>query len=196
MLKLFYAPYARSSTILWLLEELEQPYELELVDIRAPGGVPESYRATQPHKKVPALMHDDVVVTERAAIAIYLADRFPEKELAPAPSDPGRARYLTWVVYADSVVDPAIAAKMKGWEYAPSDFSFGSFADMHANVERTLGRQPYAAGDRFTAADVQLGSAIHWVRQAVGLFEGPVFDDYLARVTARPGFQRYAKLNA
>lgn len=196
MLKLHYAPYARSSTILWLLEELEQPYELELVDIRAPGGVSESYRATQPHKKVPALVHDDVVITERAAIAIYLADRFPERQLAPAPSDPARARYLTWLVYCDAVVDPAIAAKVKGWEYAPADFSFGSFEDMRANVERTLTRRPYAAGDSFTAADTQLGGAIRWARHTLGLFEQPVFDDYLARLTARPGFQRYAKLNA
>jgi glutathione S-transferase len=196
MLKLFYAPQSRASTTLWLLEELEQPYELELVELSAPDGVPESYRATQPHKKVPALLHDDAVITERAAIAIYLADRFPEKGLAPAVSDPARGRYLTWVVYCDSVLDPAIAAKLQGWQYAPSSISFGTFEDMHANVERTLTRRPYIAGDTFTAADVQLGSAVFWARHTLGLFEQPVFDDYLARLAARPGFQRYAKLSA
>ena len=66
MLTFYHAPWSRSSGILWLLEELGQPYELEIVDIRAEGGVPESYRTIQPNKKVPAISHDGTIVTERA----------------------------------------------------------------------------------------------------------------------------------
>jgi hypothetical protein len=70
MLKFYHAPWSRSISVFWLLEELGQPYEIELVDIRAPGGVPESYREIQPNKKVPAVVHDGTVVTERAAICL------------------------------------------------------------------------------------------------------------------------------
>ena len=111
MLKFYCAPWSRASGVFWLLEELGQPYEIEIVDIRAPGGVPESYREIQPNKKVPAIDHDGTVVTERAAICIYLADAFPEAGLAPAIGDKARAGYLTWLVYCDSVFDPAIAAR-------------------------------------------------------------------------------------
>ena len=72
MLKLYHAPFTRSAVTLWLLEELEVPYELAPVPIGQPGGAPEAYRAIQPNKKVPALEHDGVVITERAAIGIYL----------------------------------------------------------------------------------------------------------------------------
>jgi len=107
MLKFYHAPWSRSSNVLWLMEELGVPYEIEQVDIRA--GVPESYRAIQPNKKVPAISHDGVIITERAAISIYLADAFPQAGLAPKIGDKDRAAYLTWLVYADSVFDPAVA---------------------------------------------------------------------------------------
>ena len=147
MLKFYCAPWSRASGVFWLLEELGQPYEIEIVDIRAPGGVPESYREIQPNKKVPAIDHDGTVVTERAAICIYLGDAFPEAGLAPPIGDKARAGYLTWLVYCDSVFDPAVAAKAQGWEYVSNNFSFGLFDDMVANVEKLLSRQPYAAGD-------------------------------------------------
>ncbi len=146
----------------WLLEELGQPYEIELVDIRAPGGVPESYREIQPNKKVPAVVHDGTVVTERAAICLYLADAFPGAGLAPAIGDKARAPYITWLVYCNSVFDPAVAARANGWEYQSNNFSFGLFDDMVANVEKRLLRQPYAVGDRFTAADTQLAAGINF----------------------------------
>ena len=159
MLKFYCAPWSRASGVFWLLEELGQPYEIELVDIRAPGGVSETYREIQPNKKVPAINHDGTIVTERAAICIYLGDAFPEAGLAPAIGDKDRPAYLTRLVYSDSVFDPAIAAKAQGWQYQSNNFSFGLFEDMVANVERLLSKQPYAVGDRFTAADTQLPAA-------------------------------------
>ena len=111
MLTFYHAPWSRSSGVFWLLEELGVDYSLEIVDIRAKGGVAESYRAIQPNKKVPAIVHDGVTVTERAAICIHLADAFPEAGLAPAIGDPRRGPYLTWMVYSDSVFDPAVAAR-------------------------------------------------------------------------------------
>jgi len=191
MLKFYHCPWSRSFGIFWLLEELGQPYEMEIVDVRAPGGVPESYRAIQPNKKVPAIVHDGAVVTERAAIALYLGDVFPEAGLAPAIGDKDRAAYITAMVYCDSVFDPAVAARAHGLRYQSRDYSFGLFDDMVAYVESMLSRHPYAAGDRFTAADTQLASAIAFTMGIMKVLpEKSAFIDYLARISGRPAYQR------
>lgn len=191
MLKFYHSPWSRSSGVFWLLEELGQPYEIEIIDIRAPGGVPEAYRAVQPNKKVPAIEHEGVIVTERAAICLYLTETFPQAGLAPQVGDKTRPAFLTWLVYCDSVLDPALAAKAQGWEYNASSFSFGSFDDMVRNVEATLAQRPYAAGDKFTAADTQLASGVHYAINILKVLpDRPVFSDYLARTTERPAFQR------
>lgn len=190
MLKFYHAPWSRSSNILWLLEELGAPYELEHVDIRQEGGVTEAYRAVQPNKKVPAIDHDGVIVTERAAISIYLADAFPEAKLAPKIGDPDRASFLTWLVYCDAVFDPAVAAHAQGWTYEARNFSFGGFDDMVANVDRRLTASNYVAGERFTAADVMLAGNIAYVMQQKWLPERPAFVSYLARTTNREAAKR------
>jgi glutathione S-transferase len=197
MLKFYCAPWSRASGVFWLLEELGEPYEIEIVDIRAPGGVPESYRAIQPNKKVPAIDHDGTIVTERAAICVYLADAFPSAGLAPAIGDKRRAAYLTRLVYCDSVFDPAIAARAQGWQYVANNFSFGLFEDMVANVERLLSKQPYAVGDSFTAADTQLAGGINFTMNILKVLPAlPVFTDYVARATDRPAYRRYVAKEA
>lgn len=192
MLKFYHAPWSRSSAVFWLLEELGQPYELVQVDIRAEGGAPEDYRAIQPNKKVPAIVHDGVVVTERAAISIHLADAFPEAGLAPAIGDPMRAPYLTWLVYNDAVFDPCVAARAHRLDYISNDYSFGLFEDMVRNVEQRLSANEYVCGDRFTAADVQLGASIEFTMNTLKVLpERPAFKDYVARLEERPAYQRY-----
>lgn len=196
MLKFYHAPWSRSSAVFWLLEELGVDYEMEEVDIRA--GAPESYRAIQPSKKVPAIDHDGTIVTERAAISIYLADTFPEAGLAPGIGEADRAAYLTWLVYCDAVFDPCVAAKAQGWTYESSNsFSFGLFDDMVRNVEKHLTRNRFAAGDRFTAADTQLGAGIQFTMDILkALPERPVFRDYVARLSERPAYKRYQERDA
>ncbi len=197
MLKFYHGPQTRSSSILWLLEELAVPYEMEVIDIRAPGGVPDDYRAIQPHKKVPAIVHDGIAITERAAIAAYLADAFPAAGLAPAIGDPRRGPYLTMLAYVDAVADPAIAARALNIEYDGFAVSFGRFDDLVANLEQRLSAQPYAVGDSFTAADTQLGSMIYYSRHILGtLPDLQAFRDYLGRVTSRPAFRRLDALDA
>ncbi|WP_378948275.1 glutathione S-transferase family protein [Mesorhizobium sp. ANAO-SY3R2] len=194
MITFYHAPWSRSSTILWLLEELGAPYRIEHVDIRAAGGVPEDYRSIQPNKKVPAIDHDGVVVTERAAICSYLCDAFPEAGLAPAIGSPMRAPYLTWLVYADSIFDPVLAAKAHGHEFMGGGYSYGSFSEMIANLERTLSSRPYIAGDRFTAADTQIGGGMNYAAKVLRILpDKPVFAEYLERLAARPAFKRSAE---
>lgn len=194
MLKFYHAPWSRSSGMLWLLEELGVDYDLILPDIRAEGGAPEDYRAVQPHKKVPAIDHDGTIVTERAAITIYLADVFAEAGLAPAIGDPARAKYLTWTIYSDSVFDPVICAKAHKLTYVSNDYPFGLFDDMVANVEKHLTRNEYAAGSRFTAADTQLASGVAFTMNVLRVLpERQVFKDYVARIEERPAYQRAQK---
>lgn len=194
MITFYHAPWSRASSIHWLLEELGVPFSFSAVAIRAKEGVPEAYRSIQPNKKVPAIDHDGTVVTERAAITIYLADVFAEAGLAPAPGDSARARYLTWLVYADSVLDPVVAAKAHGIDFMGLRYSYGSFAEMVANLEKALSSGPYIVGDRFTAADTQIGSGIHYATNVLRVLpENPVFKAYLDRLAARPAFQRYSQ---
>ena len=194
MITFYHAPWSRASSVHWLLEELGVPFEFSPVDIRAKGGVPEAYRSIQPNKKVPAIDHDGMVVTERAAITIYLADAFAGAGLAPALGDSARARYLTWLVYCDSVLDPVVAAKAHGIEFMGPRYSYGSFSEMVANLEKALSAQPYIVGDRFTAADTQIGSGIHYATNVLRVLpQNPVFTAYLDRLAARPAFQRYSR---
>jgi len=193
MLKFYHAPRSRSSTIFWVLEELAVPYEMELVDIPAP----EAYRRIQPNKKVPAIEHDGTIVTERAAITLYLGDTFPEKGLAPAVGEADRAAYLTALVYHDAVFDPVLCAKAHGLSYASNDYPFGLFDDMVAYLERTLASRPWAAGERYTLADVVLGSSIDITMNVTkALPERPVFQDYVARATDRPARKTVAERDA
>ena len=191
MLKFYHCPNTRAATVRWLLEELGVPYETELVNIHAKGTVPESYRAIQPHKKVPAIVHDGVVITERAAICAYLADAFPEAGLAPRIGEKARGPYLTWLAYADAVFDPALSAKIQGLEYDGHAFSFGSYEDMIANLERRLSEVPFIAGEVFSAADTQIAGGIGWAMYAYPAFpRSSVFTSYLERCQARPGYER------
>lgn len=191
MLKFYHAPFSRAFGVFWLLEELGVDYERVHVDIRAKGGVSEDYRGIQPSKKVPAIEHDGIVITERAAITTYLADAFPQAGLAPAIGDPRRGPYLTWNVYADSVFDPVLCARAHGLSYTNNDYPFGLFGDMVANVERHLTANRYAVGDSFTAADTQLGASIAYTMNVLKLLpERDVFRDYVARIEERPAYQR------
>jgi glutathione S-transferase len=178
---------------LWLLEELGAPYELVEIDIRQEGGVPEDYRRIQPSKKVPAIEHDGTIITERAAITVYLADAFPDAGLAPDVRDPLRGPYLSMLVYCDSVFDPALSAQVQGWKYESNHFAFGLASDMVDYVDRVLTERPFAAGDRFTAADTQLASAIGYTMENMkALPERPSFRAYMDRVKDRPANLRAA----
>ena len=108
-----------------------------------------------------------------------------------------RAAYLTSLVYVDAVFDPCVTAKVRGLNPAGSDYSFGAYDDMLQYLSKRLERHPYVAGDRFTAADTQLGSALSFTIHVLkAVPQLPVFDSYLERVTRRPAYQRATQLDA
>jgi glutathione S-transferase len=191
MLTLHHAPKSRSFRILWLLEEMGVPYDIARHDFRAEGGIEAAYRQVHPHKKVPAIVHDGVTVTESAAICTYLGDAFPETGVAPRIGDPLRGPYLTWLAYNAGVIEPAAFAKLFKWAVNPVSAAWGRWEDVERTLREGLSRGPYILGERFCAADVLIASAVQVAGfQAELLPVEPPFSDYLARIQARPAYQR------
>ena len=189
MLKLYHSPRTRSSRMVWLLEEIGQPYEVEYMDIRAEGGLPESYRAIHYLKKVPALEHDGEIVTESAAICLYLTDAFPDAGLGYQAGEPGRGAYLSWLGYYAGVIEPALMVKAVGATgFSPVSAAWGDPELMLGRLADTLERGPYVLGERFTAVDVLVGSTFQWAGRL--LPKSPAIEAYGARLQARPAFGR------
>ena len=189
MLKLYHSPQTRSSRMVWLLEEIGEPYEIDYMDIRAEGGLPESYRAVHPLKKVPALEHDGEIVIESAAICLYLSDAFPAANLGPKVGDKGRGAYLSWLAYYAGVVEPALMVKAVGATgFSNLSSAWGDPELMIKRLADTLEAHPYVLGDDFTTADILIGSTFQWAGKL--LPSGPAVEAYKARVMGRPAFQR------
>jgi len=183
MLTLFHAPRSRSSRLVWLLEEIGVDHEIRYCDIvRADGSGARDPANPHPDGKVPALIHDGALITESAAITLYLTDLFPGSGLGPPAGDRDRGEYLTWLAWSTGELEPALGTRALG---RPS----GDGLDRRYEdaVDRLLDRlwsAPYLMGDRFSAADVLIGSALMWARPL--LPESPTLDAYVARLADRP----------
>lgn len=185
MLTLYHAPQSRSSRILWLLEELGADYEIVYTDIpRMDGTGANDPNNPHPDKKVPALVHKGALITELAAITIYLADLFPEAGIGPKIGDPDRGPYLTWLAYYAGVIEPVVHFQFfELGDHAGLARTFRGRAEMDARILDALSASDYIAGDRFTAADVIIASFGHFLRDMMP--EGDVVDAYLERCGAR-----------
>ena len=182
MITLYHAPRSRSSRFIWLLEELETPYDVVAVTIRRRDGSggPDP-KNPHPDKKAPALVHDQRLVTESAAIALYLTDLFPERPLGAPLGDPRRGAYLTWLAFYAGVMEPAIAARFAG-QASPE------IEAMDRRIVSALEAAPYLLGDAFSAADLMLASVVQFSRAA--LPEASLIDEHFARASARPAWRR------
>ncbi|HKM63530.1 MAG TPA: glutathione S-transferase [Acidisphaera sp.] len=188
-LTLFHSPRTRSSTTLILLEELGVPYEVHLLDMMVKGEhrKPE-YLAINPMGKVPAIRHGDTIVTEQVAIALYLADAFPQARLAPPIGDPLRGAYLRWLVFYAAAFEPAIADKAAGVQAAnEAMMPYGNFDRMLDVVSGHLTASgPWWLGETFSAADVIWGSGLTWTTMFKIVPEHAGIRAYTDRVNARP----------
>jgi glutathione S-transferase len=190
VLKLFHNPDSRSSRFIWLLEELGVDYELVCVEI--PRGGKGSPDPSNPHpdKRVPALIHDGRLITESAAIALYLTDAFPQAGLGPLAGDPRRADYLTWLAFYAGEMEPAFGMYRRGWIDRDPQFST-SHERVQKRVLTALSQGEYLLGDQFTAADVLVCSPYQWLRDFGPT--SPRIDQWLARLAARPAAIRAAE---
>jgi len=186
MLRLHHAPRSRSSRILWLLEELGADYQVVYTDIeRQDGSGAEDDANPHPDKKVPALVHQDALITESAAIVLYLTDLYPDADLGPRPGDPRRGEYLAWLFYYSGVIEPVVTFESAGLGENPALVrTFRGKAEMERRLLDALRHGPYLLGDKFTGADLLVASLGAWARQM--LPTGTLVDDYLARCNSRP----------
>jgi glutathione S-transferase len=186
---------SRGRIVRWMLEELGQPYSTVLLDYAASMKAPE-YLAINPMGKVPAIRHGNTVVTECAAICAYLADAFPQANLAPPPSD--RGAYYRWMFYAAGPVEAAVTNKSLGFQVPPGKemmAGYGSFAAVMDVLEYAVSQTDYIAGAAFTAADVYFGSQIGWGLQFGSIEKRPAFEAYWAKLVNRPAAARAREID-
>ncbi len=190
-LTLYHCVKTRSAAILWLMEELGVPYDLVRIDVFGGESRKPDYLAINPMGKVPAIRHRDVVVSDSAAIALYLAEQYPQAKLAPATDDPVRASYLQWMVFRTGIMEPCITDKMKPREgFDRGTLGWGDYDTMISVLQAGLKRGPYLLGEQFSAADVLVGSGMAFVLTFGGLPDLPEFTGYVDRLEQRPARQR------
>ncbi|MEL6663129.1 MAG: glutathione S-transferase family protein [Pseudomonadota bacterium] len=186
-------PMSRGQIARWMLEEVGANYDTVYLSYGDTMKAPE-YLAINPMGKVPAITHGDQVVTECAAICAYLAEAFPDAGLAPKPEE--RASYYRWMFFAAGPLEQAVTNKASGLEFSPENEAmagYGNFDLARNTLIKAVSSTPFVAGDRFTAADVYLGSQVGWGLQFGSIPPSPELEAYRNRVYARPA---YAKAKA
>ncbi len=190
----YHNPRSRAQMVHWMLEEAAAPYRIVPVDFEKGEHRAPSFLALNPMGKLPTIVHRGVVVTETPAIIAYIADAFPAARLAPPPDDAARGAYYRWLFFGGSCFEPALLDRMlqRPEVERKATVGWGSYDDVVAALKKALVPGPYLLGERFSAADVYIGAELRWAMMfgAPGLKGEKVFDDYVARLSARPAAQR------
>lgn len=198
-MKLYHSPQSRSVRPRWLLEEIGAPYEVVKIDLGTAQQKRPDYLKLNPNGTVPTLVDGDLVLYESAAICQYLTDKFPEKQLAPAPGTPARGLYYQWIHYAMSGIEPPAVAiflhtiRRPEGERIPqvADEARAQLAVALEVVDAALAGREFLLDTEFTTADVMMGSTLWWVKM-MGMVGGdlPNLAGYTDRLGTRPAFQR------
>ncbi len=190
-MQLYWSPRSRSFSALWLMEETGQPYERVLTDISTGAQKKPEFLAINPMGKVPALKDGDVTVAEAAAICAYVAERCPDAQLAPPTGDPRRGKYLQWMFFAPSCIEPALIQIFTKIEVPTSTAAWGDAIQVFDVLDKALEKGPWLLGDTFSAADIVIGSGLNFAVRAFKMVPArPSFDRYIDACAARPAFQR------
>jgi len=184
-MKLYFNPQSRAVIAKWMLDECGADYQIVPIDLAIGENRRAEYLKVNPAGKLPALVDGEARVFENSAICLYLADRFPEANLAPKIGDPRRGRYLALTIYATSQLDGAIVDSMLGVK-TERQRGWTDFEWCKTVVERELGAGPYLLADQFTAADVMIGSTFIWQRMMGNTSGRRTIDAYVDRLLARP----------
>jgi len=191
-LTLYHAAPSRSSVVHWMLEEVGELYDVQLMNLKKGENRAADYLKVNPMGKVPALRHGDVVITESAAICAYLADAFPQARLNVPVDDPRRGPYLKWLFFGPSCVEPAIIDRLfpRTGDIPRAALGYGDYDTVIEVLAAAVRNGPFLMGEQFTAADVVIGSALRWGMMFKGLPERPEFVAYAGRVAERPAAKR------
>ena len=191
-LMLYHASPSRSSVVLWMLEELGEPYDIHLLSLQKEENRKPDYLAINPMGKVPTLKHGDIIITEVAAICTYLADAFPDKNLNVPIGDPRRGPYLKWLFFGPGCFEPAVMdrAAPRAEPARRAMLGYGDFDTTMNVVAKAVERGPWLMGEQFTAADVVIGANVRFGMMFKLVPERQTFLDYAARIAKRPAAQR------
>jgi glutathione S-transferase len=189
----YHNPMSRARMVHWMLEEVGAPYRIELVDLQKGEQKKPAFLAVNPMGKLPAIMHRGTVITETGAICAYLADAFPAAALAPRLDEPVRGTYLRWMFFGAGCVDSAFIDRMlaRPTPERTSALGYGRYEDLIATLETAITTGPYILRERFSAADVYIGSQIGFGMMTKTLEPRPSFQSYLGRLTQRPAYKRF-----
>ncbi len=193
---LYHHPFSRAANVVWMLEEVGVPYELAYVDLMKGEQKAPQIVALNPMGKLPILTDGNVVVTESAAIGLYLADRYAPGRLAPRVDDPARGTYLRWSLFAPSVIEPGAMAKRAGWDFKEGQAGWGSHEAMLSAMESAIEGRTFILGDTFSMADVIFGGTVRYMLAFKLIEPRPLFTGYAERLAARPALQRSEARNA
>jgi len=185
-MKLYFDPQSRSLVAKWMLDEVGEPYETVLTLLKDRAHKTPAYLKINPAGKLPALVDGSARVFENAAICLYLADKFPNKRLAPAIGTAERGRYLSLMVYSTAQLEPSMGDELQRVQSDNSARGWTDFKTALDLVERELGYGPYLFGAQFTAADVMIGSMFVWMRMWGKATGRAKIDAYVDRLLARP----------
>ncbi len=190
MIALYHSPQSRSASIVWLLEELEVPYQTKAVDFRRSDGSGSRDAANpHPHGKVPALTDGGETIFEGSAIALYLTDKYRTKKLGPAVGDPKRGEYLSWLAYRPGVLEPAILSRRFQIKHVYGAMGWAPADEVEEVLNKHLAPRQYFLGDEFSALDILLGGGLHFLMMAKMIKETPVLKAYSARISDRPAYR-------
>jgi glutathione S-transferase len=191
MITLYHSPMTRSSSIVWLLEELGVPYETKIVGFRKFDGTGERDPSNpHPHGKVPALTDGDELIFESSAIALFLTDKYREKKLGPAVGEPKRGEYLSWLAYRPGVMEPALICRRFEIKHVFGAMGWAPASEVEEVLNAHLASHHYFLGDDFSAVDILLGGGINFMMMAKLVAETPVLKAYTARIADRPAFRK------
>jgi glutathione S-transferase len=197
-MKLYHNPRSRSARPRWLLEEIGEPFEIVQLDMTKGEHKTPEYLKIHPHGVVPALVDGDLKLMESSAICMYIADKYPQKRMAPPVGTPARGLYYQWMVYCIATLEPPVLQIFLNTVMLPEEKrsptaveeARKTFAGVAAVLSQALTGKPYLLGNDFSAADVMIGSTLAW-GSFMGLLEGqPLLVDYVKRLSERPAYQR------
>ena len=180
-------PQSRGNTVRWMLEECGASFDTVLMDFDGSLQSPE-YLAINPMGKIPTLRYGDTVITETAAIILFLADLFPEKQLAPAVGSAERGEYYRWFCFMAGPMEAAVMEKM--WKLSPpaearKSLGYGDFERVVRTVEQALSGKNYLVGKHFTAADLYMEAFLSFSYRMQVWPESAVCRDYIKRIQQR-----------
>lgn len=186
------APGSRLTRVIWMLEELGEPYEI--VKAKQHSGTMRRYNPTG---KMPALVDGDLVVTDSAAICGYLSEKHADKGMGPEPGLGGRARFDGWMHFAQSEFEAPLWNKLRHKFILPAECradvgaaTAHDFAQEIQGLEAKLDGRSFALGERFSAVDVIIGHCGQWARGGKFEVKSPAVQAYFERVLSRPALTR------